>query len=146
VFKESLPQKINSQAFRQILESIQILHSNGYVSGCFDGAIAITARMQAIIREPDPDPGDVLVHAMRLGFEYSKAHMPLRADLVYDFAASELQSRGYDGMSQKREIISEFENYAHHCWRTENNAGLKEASRYLEPVAILTPSPANIEQ
>lgn len=118
VFKENLPRKLQSDAFNQLLELIQILHKKMDQDGSLTGAIRALARIQFIRKHFPPHGADqlVVIEAMSLAFEYSQASMLYKADVVYEFAVPELLSLP-DNFYPFRKGC-EFKDYAQHCQRS----------------------------
>jgi hypothetical protein len=146
VFKESLADKLKTNAFKQMLELLQVLHMKMDQSGLLKGAITMTARLQAVAGRRSADLGYFLIDAMRLGFEYSRNLMPERADLIFDFVIPELLLRGYEGILLERDKFFEFEKYAQHCRESKNSAGLEVASSYLASSASIMAATLEIDE
>lgn len=143
VFEGDLGQKLGSQAFKDTMELIQLLQDEPHLRESCRVANATTALIQNSVKFPDFDPGYVLVCFMNLASEYSWAEMLPQADLVYNFAVPEVLLRGPQRIILEREKNSEFRNYARHCQRTNNAAGLEIAFKHLESITLLMPSMAN---
>lgn len=143
VFEGNLAQKLSSQSFKDTMELIQFMQYEPHLRESCRVANATVALIQNSVKFPDFDPGYVLVCFMNLASEYSWAEMLLQADLVYKFAVPEVLLRGPERIILEREKNSEFRNYARHCQRTNNAAGLEIAFKHLESITLLMPSMAN---
>ena len=142
-FKGDLAQKLSCQAFKDTIDLIHVLQDEPNLRESCRVANATTALIQNSVKFPDFDPGYVLVCFMNLASEYSWAEMLPQADLVYNFAVPEVLLRGPERIILEREKNSEFRNYARHCQRTNNAAGLEIAFKHLESITLLMPSMAN---